>query len=388
MIKSKKYFSLLFTFTLITISSAKAGRTDIFCRLWSSIVGNHEEKVAPAVDQAIKHTEVIAKEIPVEKFNQRSVRFGQLLKTNKSQMAQSFGVSVEVIVETLGHRKQALFSIKQTVNFQTQQGQLLRNDLTSQGLKSYRNIGDYQAKRFASSSTTSTPMTVKELETIVLRGMGGRNMPMAKNYQAISAAMNDFEAMIEWQQHLYDASIEYVLSSQNIDWINAYLETGVIPREVTERVLLERASVYGWPDSFTELSGGQLSNANFGEAIAKGRYLKETDLDEKVLELAQNDKFPSRLEDVAKGVVDGKIKHGALTHAAQMDYLLYMASKNLLGPIRPEELRIIISKFGEYLKLNNRAKMAWGSLFDQNVQGKTPRSPNQFRYTFGRELNL
>ena len=388
MIKAQKYFSLYFTFTLITISPAKAAGTDIFCRLWNSIVGGRQEKIVPAIDQAVKHTKVIAKEVPLEKFNQRSVRFGELLKTNTSQIAQSFGVSEEVIVETLGHRKQALFRIKQTVNFQTQQGQLLRNDLTSQGLQSYRDIGDYQARMFSSNSTSNAPMTIKELETSVVRGMGGPNMPMAKNFKAISDAMNDFEAMIEWQQHIYDASIDYLLSSHNKDWINAYFEKGVIPREVTERVLLERASAYGWPDSFTDLSGGQLRSDYFGEAIAKGKYLRETDLDETVLELAQNDKFPSSLKDIAKGVVNGEIKHGALTHAAQMDYLLYMASKNLLGPVKPEELRITISKFGEYLKLNTRAKMAWGSLFDQSVQGKTPRSPHLFRSTFGRELNL
>ena len=88
-------------------------------------------------------------------------------------------------------------------------------------------------------------------------------------------------------------------------------------------------------------------------------------------------------------VLAGELTHGDLTHAAQMDYLLFYPLREKLGDIKPKEVKEIITSYGKGIVHGTKGyKDAWNALFDQTGNGTTLRTPNVFYSVFGRDLNL
>jgi hypothetical protein len=72
-----------------------------------------------------------------------------------------------------------------------------------------------------------------------------------------------------------------------------------------------------------------------------------------------------------------------------MDYMLYLAKKGKLGPLKPEELRGFIQKLGEAMQFNQPGiQNAWSLLFDGTAQGKTLATPNNFYEIFSQSMEL
>jgi hypothetical protein len=256
-------------------------------------------------------------------------------------------------------------------------------DLTQRGYEQFKSIDDFKSKNpFGSNDHLTTTGQMNRVKTYFTKIKNGPEI-----YEAMFKAMSSRSSMIEWYNEFYDDLLHRLLSSKNQDLIESFMRTKKIPRSIVEEAMLERAAVYGWPKTFTDLSGGVLSGKEFGKKIALGNYLKEQDLDQVAAKAAQDGIIAD--QKVTSKILSGELKHGELTHAAHMDYMLYLAEKGKLGPIKPHEVRGFIKRMGEALQFNEPGlQEAWSTLFDGTAQGKTLATPNNFHEIFSQYIDL
>ncbi len=294
------------------------------------------------------------------------------------KLAARYSISIEQAKQIVERRKMEGERIFKKIT----SSKYLDEDLTQLGYTKYDSLQHYQKSK---SQTQESLTTTDLMQTTKYYFNNIKNGP--EIYEAMYKAMHDRSSMIQWHNDMYDDLMHRLLESKNSDWLKSFEKSNQFPRELVEEAMLERASMFGWPKSFMDLDGGVLSGKDFGKKVASGHYLRERDLDQAATKAASSGKIGDEL--LTKKILSGELKHGELTHAAHMDYMLYMAQKGKLGPLKPEELRGFIKKIGEGLQLNLPGlQNAWTTLFDGTAQGKTLATPNNFYDVFGTTLNL
>lgn len=284
--------------------------------------------------------------------------------------------SAKIIIEL---RRQADKKVFQNIT----SSKYLDEDLTQRGYEQYSSIEDYRRNSpIGGGDPLSTTELMRQTKFYFRNIRNGEEV-----FEAMFKAMRDRGGMIEWHSAFYDDLLHRLLTSQNKSWKENFQKTGRFPREIVESAMLERASLYGWPSQFTDLDGGVLSSVDFGKKVASGKYLRERDLDEVSVEVAKKGVISDK--GVEEKILKGELRHGELTHAAHMDYMLYLAKKGKLGPLKPEELRGFIQKLGEAMQFNQPGiQNAWSLLFDGTAQGKTLATPNNFYEIFSQSMEL
>ncbi len=337
----------------------------------------------PHVENLVKHpltpTPLKRTESPkMISYNQYSRLFQDQLDSIQ-KMATRYSISIEQAKMIIERRKVEGERIFKQISSE----KYLDEDLTQNGFGKYDSIDDYKK---LSRTQNQELLTTKDLMLNTKYYFNNiKNGP--EIYEAMYKAMLDRSSMIQWHNDLYDDLMHRLLESKNSEWFKYFEKTNQFPRQLVEEAFLERASIYGWPKSFMDLDGGVLSGKEFGKKVSSGHYLREKDLDQSASEAASSGKIRDDL--LTKKILSGELKHGELTHAAHMDYMLYMAQKRKLGPLKPEELRAMIIKIGEGLQFNLPGlQNAWTTLFDGTAKGKTLATPNNFYDIFGSTLNL
>ncbi len=383
---------LYFSGELVQQASSNQARVALKRQQATQVPTTREPQVTTTRESQVPTTRAPARATPPtpaqlkDQFFSRSNRVLDVARSPED-FAEQYKVSIEQAREILAQRRQSIFNVDQTINHRNSPGQqtLTRDSLTAAGRKKYDSIEAYN-REVDFPPMDAPAMTVRELVSRVTYDLGGNSSFAGRRFQALSSAMDNFFEMKKWHQDLFDSSLDFLLRSENDEWIEYFNRTGKIPKEVTETVLLERAQLYGWGGQFTDLEGGILPQREFGQHIASGNYIRERDLDSVVRDAADNGRLRP---EQAERVKSGEIIHGDLTHAAHMDYLLYLSSQGRMGDIKPEQVKEIITSYGQGLvRRTPGAVSAWGALFDMDASGSTMRTPNVFYSIFGRELNL
>ncbi len=332
-------------------------------------------------EQIISHTRPTTNKPPkalMTSLSEFSIKVNEGL-SSASRLANAYQISLSDAEKILLLRKESsdqTFKKLLSSEYETE-------DLTQRGYEQFKSLEDFKSKnQFGSNDQLTTTGQMNRVKTYFTKIKNGPEI-----YEAMFKAMSSRASMIEWYNDFYDDLLYRLLSSKNPDLIESFKKTKKIPRSIVEEAMLERAALYGWPKTFTELSGGVLSGREFGKKIAMGNYLREQDLDQVATKAAQDGIITD--QKVSSKILSGELKHGELTHAAHMDYMLYLAEKGKLGPIKPQEVRGFIKRMGEALQYNEPGlQEAWSTLFDGTAQGKTLATPNNFHEIFSQYIDL